>query len=181
MKSSCTYCSPLWSKAAIISSVLTVLSFSPRSASFHSHELHQIIWNITPAAAAQEVPDEAVRFPFEGGNHKGNSKRRKEFCIQLRVEFWIIINVIHLASRTNRRQRRFPSNTRAALHTRDKMCSHGNKPVMPLLVCQIKSTSAERNQLVTRLISHQYDGVTSESRAAFGLCERRLSLFHACT
>lgn len=80
LKSSCTYCSPLWSKAVIISSqVLTVLSFPPRSASFHSHELHQIIWNITPAAAAQEVPDEAVRFPFEGGIIKETQRGEKSF------------------------------------------------------------------------------------------------------
>lgn len=80
MKSSCTYCSPLWSTATIISSqVLTVLSFPLRSASFHSHKLHQIIWNITPAAAAQEVPDEAVRFPFEGGIIKETQRGGKSF------------------------------------------------------------------------------------------------------
>lgn len=80
MKSSCTYCSPLWSKATIISTpVWTVLSFPPRSASFHLHQLHQIIWNITPAAAAQEVPDEAVRFPFEGGIIKETQRGEKSF------------------------------------------------------------------------------------------------------
>lgn len=72
MKWSCTYCSPLWSKAA-------VLSFPPRSASFHLHQLHQIIWSITPAAAAQEVPDEAVRFPFEGGIIKETQRGEKSF------------------------------------------------------------------------------------------------------
>lgn len=98
MKLSCTYCSPLWSTATIISSqVLTVLSFPPRSASFHLHEFHQIIWNITLAAAVQEVPDEAVRFTYEGKVIK-ETQRGGEFYILLRVEFWIIINVIHLAS-----------------------------------------------------------------------------------
>lgn len=181
MKSRCTYYSPLWSKAAIISSqVLRVLSFPPWSASFHSHQLHQIIWNITPAAAAQEVPDEAVRFPFEGRIIKETQRGEKSFVFCCAWSFesslmWFILPPVSPSSLA------IPSNTWAVLHTRDKMCFHGNRPVMPLLVCQMKSTSAERNQLVTRLISHQDDGMTSESRAVLGLCERRPSLFHTRT
>lgn len=101
-----------------------------------------------------------------------------EFCCRSRFEsslMWFILPPVQPSSLATPRQ-----HLGCVPHKR-QMCSHGNRPVMPLLVCQIKSTSTERNQLVTRLISHQYDGVTSESQAAVWPCERRLSLLDTRT
>lgn len=53
-----------------------------------------------------------------------------------------------------------------------QMCSHGNRPVMPLspLACQMKPSSArEKNRLVTWLISCQYNSVTFDNQVAFKL------------
>lgn len=69
------------------SRVLTVLSFPPQSAPFHTHELHQIICNIKPAAAMQEVPDEAVRFPSEGGILKETRRGEKISVFSCRSSF----------------------------------------------------------------------------------------------
>lgn len=80
------------------SKVLPVLSFPPWSASFHSHGLRQIIWNIMPAAATQEVPDEAVRFPLAGGGGSCRKPDRGErifvFCCRSSFEsslMWFIL------------------------------------------------------------------------------------------
>lgn len=179
MKSSCTYSSPLWFKATLISSqVLTVLPFPPRSASFHSHGLcrNYLKYNARSSNAGSAWWARQISVWGEPSRRTQRGEKIFVFCCRSSFEsslMWFILPPVQPSSLAIPLQHRAP-------HKR-QMCSHGNRPVMPLLVCQIKSTSAERNQLVTRLISHQHDGATSESRAAFWLREHRLSLLDTHT
>lgn len=99
--------------------------------------------------------------------HRKAGEEFSHFLPQLRL--WIIISVINFSLRSYSLHWWFPSNTLAVLHASDKCvpmetdlsrhCHHWPVKWNPAL--------PERNQLVTWLISHQYNSVTFDNQVAF--------------